>query len=125
MSEPIKEMFELAVASFLFTSALFQLFYSQDLFFKGTEGLPTTETVYFNSHEVKTPTSYWTGAQIVLFLKEADLEETPVQVGGVLFEREYQVEQLWKSINPKDLFTMVPKIDNGDKIARIQFTLAN
>lgn len=124
-SEPIREAFEMAIAAFMFAAAMYQLIYSQDLFFKGTEALPSTETVYFNSHDLQTPSTYWTGAQVILYLKNADLEETPVQVGGVLFEREKQVEQLWKSINAQANYIFTPITKDGTKVDKVQFTLKN
>jgi len=123
MSYGIKDILEMPIMILLFAFALGQLIYSQDTFLQGTRALPTTETVYIEANNIHNQNDYWYGSQIIVYLKNSDLNETPVQVGGVLFESDKQVEELWSYIHPNSSYTMSPVITENGQITKIRFEL--
>lgn len=117
----VKDTLELVLSILLFGTALWQLIFANDVTFEGIKNLPSTETVYFETTN-KSPEHFeWSGSQVIAFLKEADLTETPVQVGSVVFERDKQVEELWKYINPNSDFIMTPNVTESGNLKSIKF----
>lgn len=123
MGYGIKDMLEMPLMILLFGLSIGQLIFSQDLFYQGARDLPTTETVYLEANNVQSQNDDWKGSQIIVFLRETDLNEVPVQVGGVLFETDKQVEELWSYIQPNGSYKMTPDITGNGEISKIQFTL--